>query len=198
MLLTREGDETVSLARRVAIANAAAADLFVSIHANALRNTRVNAVETYYFGAPADRETRRLAEQENADSGMAMGTFKELIGKLGDTLKQQESLALARSVQAGLLEGVMNRSSPPDVAVKVAPFVVLLGVEAPSVLAEITCISNTREAIRLATPEYRGAIAAALERGIVAYVSGRHLKAYGAIEHEQSSGEGENRGQGNG
>lgn len=200
VVLTREGDETVPLSKRVAIANTAGADLFVSIHANRLADARANAVETYYFGAPADEDAERLAEDENAGSGMAIGSFRELVTKLGDTLKSQESFALARQVQAGLLDGVMHRTGPPDAGVKVAPFVVLLGVEVPSVLAEVTCISSTREAVRLADGAYREEIAAALARGIAAYAAARNANGYpdGDSDHGQTISEGDYVGQGSG
>lgn len=198
VLLTRDGDETVSLAHRVEISNAAAADLFISIHANSLGDARANAVETYYFGAPADPDTWWLAKLENTESGMPIGTFRDLVATLGDTLKRQESLALARVVQTQLLEVVMRRTAPPGTGVKEAPFVVLMGVEAPSVLAEVTCISNRREAVRLAAPGYRQAIAEALARGIIAYIGGRNGQASGEAQHEQTISKGENGGYGNG
>ncbi|QLH37967.1 MAG: N-acetylmuramoyl-L-alanine amidase [Defluviicoccus sp.] len=128
VVLTRDDDKTVSLAHRVEISNAAAADLFISIHANSLGDARANAVETYYFGAPADGDTWRLAQQENAESGMPIGAFRELVATLGDTLKRQESVTLAHFVQTQLLAVVMRRTGPLGAGVKVAPFVVLMGL----------------------------------------------------------------------
>lgn len=203
VVLTRDDDKTVSLAHRVEISNAAAADLFISIHANSLGDARANAVETYYFGAPADGDTWRLAQQENAESGMPIGAFRELVATLGDTLKRQESVTLAHFVQTQLLAVVMRRTGPLGAGVKVAPFVVLMGVEAPSVLAEVTCISNGREAARLAAPAYRQAIAEALGRGLIAYIDQRNGgqrngQSSGEAQHEQSISKGENGGYGNG
>ena len=110
-----------------------------------------------------------------------MAEFRELIAGLGDTLKQQESRKLASHIQKNVYEtlGRDNRNII-NVGIKTAPFVVLLGAEIPSVLAEVTCISNTEEEARLATPAYRDKIAGALERGILSY-----LKQSGQPDRQQ-------------
>lgn len=188
--MTRSRDKSVSLARRVAIANETSADLFVSIHVNRLLKSHVNAVETYYFGAPPDAETRALAELENQGSELPLSAFRDLVARLGNTLKRQESRALAESIQASLVRASGTETDIFDSGTKVAPFVVLLGVDAPSILAEIACLSNPFEAQHLATAKYRKLIAERLFDGIIRYLTDRKLNAYGAVSHGPNSLEG--------
>jgi N-acetylmuramoyl-L-alanine amidase len=171
VLLTRDRDVKMSLKERVAFAAEQGADLFVSIHVNALPEQPVNLVETYYFGPSADDRSLELAEQENRGSDYAVADFQSLIQKIGNTLKTQESRQLAADVQAALVSNFRQQEGRIiDAGIKTAPFVVLLGVDVPSVLAEVSCISNADEERRLATGEHRSGIAAAIERGIIRYL----------------------------
>jgi N-acetylmuramoyl-L-alanine amidase len=128
-------------------------------------------IETYYFGPHDDERTRRLAEKENRTSGFSLASFERVIGKLKYQLKHQESKSLAASIQRNLYKHLKrNNHRLQDVGIKTAPFVVLLDANMPSVLAEVTCLNNPREAARLATPAYREHIAEYLEQGIVEYL----------------------------
>ncbi len=170
--LTRETDKTVSLSDRVKFANDIGADLFISIHVNALPKEDLNIIETYSFGPPADEETIQLAKQENADSMYSSGDFKKLIQKIGDTMKQQESIALATAIQRSLFANIKKYDK--DVhnwGVKAAPFMVLLDVEAPAVLTEISCITNQEEEKKLKTTDYREKIASFIEKGMIVYLA---------------------------
>ncbi len=188
VVMTRSGDETVSLARRAELANAAGADLFISIHVNSLPNGPFNIIETFYFGPPQDAATLKLAVAENQESEWPIGAFKTVIEKIGDTLKRQESLALARNIQASLYDNVKRHDADViDKGVKVAPFAVLLGVDAPSVLAEISCITDPREEAKLRTPEYREQVASFLEDGIVNYLAQRRLRTGGAARYDSKN-----------
>ena len=89
MLLTRDSDTFISLADRVKFANANGADLFISLHINALPQKEFNVTETYYFGPPSDLHTLRLAEQENRGSEILTGDFKNMIKKISNVLKEQ-------------------------------------------------------------------------------------------------------------
>ena len=171
VLLTRDDDRAVSLADRVAFADAADADLYVSVHVNALPDPSLAPVETYYFGVQADSAARALARAGNAGGDFSVAQFNAAVRRAGMDVKLQESRALARSVQRALVEGgaVPERA---DWGAKPAPFAVLLHTEAPAVLAEITALSNPAEEARLRTSERREAIAAALERGVLAYLRG--------------------------
>jgi N-acetylmuramoyl-L-alanine amidase len=171
VLLTRDRDRSMSLKERVTYAARQKADLFVSIHVNSLPQRPVNLVETYFFGPSADARAVALAEQENQGSDYAVADFHSLIQKIGDTLKTQESRELAADVQAALVGGLRQQDGDiTDAGIKTAPFVVLLGVDVPSVLTEVSCISNTAEESRLATEEHRRVIATSIKRGIIRYL----------------------------
>jgi N-acetylmuramoyl-L-alanine amidase len=171
VLLTRTDDSFISLADRVAFANQHRADLFISLHINALPQKEFNVTETYYFGPPSDIHTLRLAEQENRGSEIKTGDFKDMIKKIGNVLKEQESATLAATIQHNLFSNLKKYDRIiADRGTKIAPFVVLLGVEAPSVLVEISCISKNEEETNLNNPAYRKKITASLEKGINAYL----------------------------
>ncbi|PKN63567.1 MAG: hypothetical protein CVU57_18495 [Deltaproteobacteria bacterium HGW-Deltaproteobacteria-15] len=171
VLLTRESDRTMPLAKRVQFARDNRADLFISLHVNALPNQSVNVVETYYFGPPLSAETLRLAEQENKESHYAVQELSAIIQDFGNTVKRQESAMLAASIQESLCRNVKNHDAGVlDVGIKMAPFVVLSQVEAPSVLVEISCLTKEKEEAKLASEKYREEIASFLEEGILGYL----------------------------
>jgi N-acetylmuramoyl-L-alanine amidase len=176
ILMTRDADVWVSLRDRVHFANVNQADLFISIHVNAIETSEINIIETYYFGAQAaDEQALRLAAVENRGSEYLMAEFRGMIQKIGDTFKQQESQLLAAAIQENLYRHVREESGySMSRGIKTAPFIVLLGAEMPSVLAEITCISNPEEERKLADPQRREQFASYLEGGIVNYLNRSH------------------------
>ena len=170
VLLTREDDRKVFLKERVAFAKASHADLFVSIHIDSLPPgaESVNYLETYYFGPHADQRSLELAEKENRESDYAMGDFRDVIARIGDTLKTEESRDLADSIHRHLFRDLKRiNHGLHDAGSKTGPFVVLLGVDVPSVLVEVSCISNKAEEARLGRP------ADFLKAGIVEYLERR-------------------------
>ncbi len=179
VLMTREDDSSVPLEKRVALAQEAKADLFISIHLNYLPRRPTNIVETYYFGPSNDEKTIKLAEQENAGSEYGLSDFKEVMERLGKTMKLQESKEFAESIQANLF--LNSRKHSGDIqnrGVKRAPFVVLLGVDVPAVLAEVSCLSNREEERELHSESHRENIARYLAAGIFDYLN------KGALTHE--------------
>jgi N-acetylmuramoyl-L-alanine amidase len=176
VLLTREDDRKVFLKERVNFAKENQADLFISIHINSLPASAkpLNYVETYYFGPHTDQRSLELAELENRDSDYVMGDFRGVIARIGDTLKTEESKELAYSIHKRLYSNLKRRNRDLlDAGFKTGPFMVLLGVEVPSVLVEVSCISNKAEETRLIMPEYRDNVAAYLESGIEDYLEQR-------------------------
>jgi len=172
VLMTREDDLTVPLNKRVESAIAARTDMFVSIHLNYIPSKPINIIETYYFGPPSDEKTYKLAEQENAGSQYGLSDFKDIIGKIGHTLRLQESKELAVSIQKKLFRNMKDEDIEVyDFGVKRAPFVVLLGVDIPAVLAEVSCLSNREEEMKLNTEQHRENIASYLEAGILDYIN---------------------------
>jgi N-acetylmuramoyl-L-alanine amidase len=179
VLMTREDDSSVPLHKRVALTQEAKADLFISIHLNYLPRKPTNIIETYYFGPSNDEKTLRLAKQENAGSEYGLSDFKEVMEKLGKTMKLQESKEFAKSIQANLF--LNSRKHSEDIqnyGVKRAPFVVLLGVDVPAVLAEVSCLSNDEEERELSSETHRENIARYLTDGILDYLN------KGAITYE--------------
>jgi N-acetylmuramoyl-L-alanine amidase len=170
VVLTRTGDETVSLKERAEIANASRADIFISIHINWLPDRNARGVETYYLGTTDDPFLTRLAAAENRDSGFSMADFRSLLEGVYADVRQDESSKLASGLQTSLYE-TLRAENPQIVSrgVMTAPFVVLVATEMPAVLAEVACLSNDREARLLAIPRYRQRIAEALFGGITSY-----------------------------
>ncbi len=172
VLMTREQDVTLPLNQRVESANSNRADLFISIHLNYLPTRPINIIETYYFGQPYDDSTLKLAEKENAGSHYNLSEFKEIIEKIGETMKLQESKKLATSIQKNLfLNSKRHNVKVYDFGIKRAPFIVLLGVDVPAVLAEVSCLSNKTEETELNTERHRENIAHYLEAGILDYLN---------------------------
>lgn len=171
ILLTRDEDTRVSLRDRTGFANSHEADLFVSIHVNWLPEEPVTSVETYYFSPDADDRALQLAHRENEDSEYTVAEFNEMLSSVGHTMKLQESKRLAESIQRSLYGNVSRISDKVENwGVKQAPFVVLLGSRAPSILAEIACLSNKEDELKLNTDEYRENLAIFLEEGIINYL----------------------------
>jgi len=171
IILTRDRDVNVPLKRRVGFANENGADLFISIHVNYILVEPVMIIETYFFGAQADEEAMRIAERENQGSEYVMAEFRAMIEKISDNFKHQESRSLALCIQESLFRSIRHKNATAaNRGIKSAPFVVLLGANMPSVLAEVTCISNKKEEEKLADPAYREEIAGYLEGGIADYL----------------------------
>ncbi|MHB8881808.1 MAG: N-acetylmuramoyl-L-alanine amidase family protein [Thermodesulfovibrionales bacterium] len=179
IVLTRDSDTTLTLNRRVELAKASKADLFLSIHLNYLPSRPINIIETYYFGPSSDPKILKLAEQENTESSYGNSDFREIIGKIGDTMKLQESKEFAASIQKKLFMNIRKETGTAyNFGVKRAPFVVLLGVDVPSVLAEVSCLSSREEEVQLNTESHRENIARYLELGILDYLN------KGEVTHE--------------
>lgn len=177
VVLTRERDEFVPLERRVELANASRADLFVSIHINSIPRPERLGVETYYLGRAGDRSGEALAEKENAGSGYSLSDFRKLLEEVYSGVRLSESERFARSLQRGLFSALHRTNADlADRGVKTAPLVVLAGTSMPAILAEVSCLSNREEAGRLASPDYRATIARALAEGIGVYTKGRETR----------------------
>jgi N-acetylmuramoyl-L-alanine amidase len=142
------------------------------VHLNYLPSKPINIIETYYFGPASDDKIQKLVEQENAGSEYGLSDFREMIGKIGETLKLQESREFATAIQKNLfVNSRLHDGAVYDFGIKRAPFVVLLGVEVPAVLAEVSCLSNSQEEKELSTEAHRENIARYLEAGIMDYLN---------------------------
>ncbi|MGB8579592.1 MAG: N-acetylmuramoyl-L-alanine amidase [Candidatus Sulfotelmatobacter sp.] len=173
VVYTRKDDTFIPLETRTAIANQARADLFVSIHANSSHDSAARGVETYYLNFTSSPEALEVAARENAVSEKSIYELQDLVKKIALKEKIEESREFAGDVQSSLHSGLAMKSPAiRDRGVKKAPFIVLIGANMPSILAEISFVSNPTDEHRLATSEYRERIAESLYRGIAKYVNG--------------------------
>jgi N-acetylmuramoyl-L-alanine amidase len=173
VVYTRKDDSFVPLETRTAIANQERADLFISIHANSSRDPGARGVETYYLNFTSSPEALEVAARENAVSEKSIYELQDLVKKIALKEKIEESREFAGDVQQSLHSGLALKSPAiRNRGVKKAPFIVLIGANMPSILAEISFVSNPADEHRLETAEYRRRIAESLYRGIAKYVNG--------------------------
>ena len=170
VVLTRRTDEFIPLEERTAIANRGAADLFLSIHANASARAEARGVETYFLNFATNPEAEKVAARENATSAQTMGTLPAILKAIALNNKLDESRELASIVQTQLVRKLRTQNKTVrDLGVKQAPFVVLIGAQMPSILAEISFITNRSDATWLKQAAYRQQIAQALYDGVIKY-----------------------------
>jgi len=170
VVLTRRTNEYLSLEERTEIANNEGADLFLSIHANASANATARGVETYFLNFALNPQAEAVAARENAASGKTMNSLPQILKAITLNNKLNESRDFAASVQRALVRGMRPKNKMlRDLGVKQAPFMVLIGAAMPSVLAEISFVTNRNEARLLKTPAYRQRIAESLLAGVLRY-----------------------------
>jgi N-acetylmuramoyl-L-alanine amidase len=173
VVYTRKDDTFIPLETRTAIANREQSDLFVSIHANSSHDSSARGIETYYLNFTSNPDAMEVAARENAVSEKSVHELGDLVKKITLKEKIEESREFAGDVQESMHNGIAAKGSGiKDRGVKKAPFIVLIGANMPSILAEISFVSNPTDERKLETPEYRQKIAESLYRGIQKYVSG--------------------------
>jgi len=170
VIQTRRTNAFVPLEERTEIANRSGADIFLSIHANASSDRRARGVETYFLNFAPTAEAETIAARENAASTRSMRQLPELVRAIALNNKLDESRDLARLVQESLFAQVRKSDKRArNLGVKQAPFMVLVGAQMPSILTEISFLTNLQDAGLLATERYRQQIAEALLAGITRY-----------------------------
>ena len=158
IIYTRSDDTFIPLETRTAIANKAQADLFLSIHANSSPDASARGVETYYLNFTSSPDALETAARENAVSNQSIHQLSDLVKKITLRDKIDESREFASDVEQSLYSGLAKGNGGlKDRGVKKAPFVVLIGANMPSILAEISFVSNPRDAEQLRQPDYRPA-----------------------------------------
>ena len=183
VVLTRRTDEFLQLQERTAIANREGADLFLSIHANASANAQARGIETYFLNFANTMSAAAVAARENAASGQAMGALPDIVKSIALNNKLDESRDFATQVQKAMVERLRpTNRTVKDLGVKQAPFVVLIGAAMPSVLAEISFVTNAQEARLLKGGPYRQRIADALFAAIRKYQGS--LRTATAVAHQ--------------
>ncbi|HEV8416004.1 MAG TPA: N-acetylmuramoyl-L-alanine amidase [Bryobacteraceae bacterium] len=169
VLLTRADDTYVPLEGRTKIANDAKADLFLSIHANSSPVKSVTGVETYYLNFTTSRGALDLAARENATAESSIFDLKDVLEKIALKDKIDESREFASRLQTSLFTLTKSTTPAKNRGIKKAPFVVLIGAQMPSVLAEIGFLTNATDEALMRKTEHRQKIAEALYKGIAAY-----------------------------
>ena len=170
VILTRRTDVYVDLDERTAIANRESADLFLSIHANAARNTAAHGVETYYLSFASSPDAEAVAARENSASTRAMHNLPDIIKSIALNNKLDESRDLAAMVQEAMVTRMRgSKKDLRNLGVKKAPFVVLIGAGMPSVLAEVSFLTNRPEAQLLKSSGYKQRIAESLHEAVMKY-----------------------------
>jgi len=173
VIYTRQDDTFIPLETRTAIANREQADLFISIHANSSHDAGARGVETYYLNFTSSPEALEVAARENAVSEKSIHELQDLVKKIALKEKIDESREFASDVQDSLYGGLsLSNAGIRNRGVKKAPFIVLIGANMPSILAEISFVSNPTDERKLETPEQRQRVAEGLYRGVARYASG--------------------------
>ncbi len=177
VVMTRRTDVYLTLQERTDIANKEQADVFVSVHANALPSVkRTSGFEIYLMALPTDKdaltlariENRELAEESHAGQASDRRTevLLQILGDMQQNNKISESTGLAEALfAAGKGDGI------PMKRVAQAPFFVLRGAGMPAVLLETGFVTNATEAKLLAHPGYQARIAEAMAAGVAKYLN---------------------------
>jgi N-acetylmuramoyl-L-alanine amidase len=179
VVYTRKDDTFIPLEQRTAIANEAKADLFISIHANSSHDEAARGIETYYLNFATSEESMEVAARENALSQESLHDLQDIIKKIARNEKVEESKELASDIQDSLTHRLQLVSqNERNRGVKKAPFVVLIGANMPSVLSEISFISNPSDERLLKKTDQRQRVADGLYRGIASYLESLNSLSY--------------------
>jgi N-acetylmuramoyl-L-alanine amidase len=178
IVFTRSDDTFIPLEDRTRIANEAKADLFISIHANSSPDHGARGIETYYLNMKGSAEAMAVAARENAVSQQGIHDLEEVVKKIARTEKIDESRELAEDVQESLSKRIQKTTKPvKNRGVRKAPFVVLIGADMPSILTEISFLSNPTDEQLLKKPEYRQRVAEGLYQGVSDYLQSMNSMA---------------------
>jgi N-acetylmuramoyl-L-alanine amidase len=179
VIYTRKDDTFVPLEERTAIANEAKADLFISVHANSSHDAAARGIETYYLNFATSEESMAVAARENALAQSSLHDLQDIIKKIARNEKVEESKELASDIQDSLTHRLQLVSQDErNRGVKKAPFVVLIGANMPSVLSEISFISNPSDEKLLRKTDQRQRVADGLYRGIASYLESLNSLSY--------------------
>jgi N-acetylmuramoyl-L-alanine amidase len=171
IVYTRSDDTFIPLEERTNIANEAKADLFISVHANSSPDHAARGVETYYLNLKGSPEAMEVAARENAASDHGVHDLQDLVKQIARTEKIDESKELAEDIQDSLSRRMQKTAKPmKNRGVRKAPFVVLIGADMPSILTEISFLSNPADEALLKKPEHRQRIAEGVFQGMSNYL----------------------------
>jgi len=171
VLLTRDEDTFVPLARRTSYANRRKADAFISIHLNASPSHKLRGLEAYYLDTTDDEASRLLAQRENGIvPGGDMDDLSYILSDLIQSGKLEGSVELTHHVESSVAASA--RGKHRDIVthgVKKGPFFVLVGAHMPCSLIELFFIDNPQDGSKLATEEFRTILANGLADGLIRF-----------------------------
>ncbi|HWZ96410.1 MAG TPA: N-acetylmuramoyl-L-alanine amidase [Candidatus Dormibacteraeota bacterium] len=171
VVYTRPDDTFIPLEERTRIANEAKADLFISIHANSSHDAQARGIETYYLNLKGSAEAMEVAARENASSSDGIHDLEDIVKRIARTEKIDESKEFAQDVQDSLSKNVQKSAKlVKNRGVRKAPFVVLIGADMPSILTEISFLSNPSDEKMLKQPEHRQRVAEGIYQGVAGYL----------------------------
>lgn len=180
VIFTRTDDTFIPLKERTDLANERKADLFLSIHANSSQNHEDRGVETYYLNLRADPGALEVAARENATAQETEGDLQDLVEKIARNEKIEESRKFAEDIQDSLSRHIQSTAKTvKSRGLRRAPFMVLVGANMPSVLAEISFLSNPSDEQLLKKDEYRQGLAEGLYQGVESYLQSLNSVTYG-------------------
>ena len=178
--MTRGDDRFLTLGQRTRIADRKDADVFISIHANAISNKdhfeMTEGIETYFLQKTGDKKSQRIAARENASVLQGTDALSKdvIIDSVLNGPKIVESNKLAIDVQRNVMKRIRSKyRDAKDGGVRPAPFYVLVGASRPSILVEVGYITNTKERTRLFTSDYQERISKGIVEGVNRYLDNR-------------------------
>lgn len=173
VLLTRERDIFIPLRERVEFARKHNADLFLSLHADAMQNRRIRGLSVYTLSQKAsDAEAGQLADRENkADliAGMDLSHESAEVTNILIDLAQRETLNLSAGFATTAVDELGRETQLLNNTHRFAGFAVLKAPDIPSILVELGYLSHGEEERALRRPEYRAKLASALTRSVDRY-----------------------------
>ncbi|MCK3686396.1 N-acetylmuramoyl-L-alanine amidase [Maribellus sp. YY47] len=177
VVYTRKTDVFIPLHKRAEIANKSNADLFISIHANAVEQSYVYGTETFVLGQHRSQDNLEVAKKENSvilleddytntyEGFDPNSSESYIMFELVQDEYKEQSISLANIVQNEFRERAMRK----DRSVKEAGFLVLRRTTMPGVLIETGFLSNSSERNYLSSPGGRANIASAIFRAFKTY-----------------------------
>jgi N-acetylmuramoyl-L-alanine amidase len=179
VVYTRSDDTFIPLEERTNIANQAKADLFISIHANSSQDHAARGIETYYLNLRGSPEAMEVAARENATSSQGIHDLQDVVRQIARTEKIDESKEFAEDVQNSLSSKIQKSAKTvKNRGVRKAPFVVLIGADMPSILTEISFLSNPADEKLLKQPEQRQHVAEGIFSGVTSYLESLNSVAF--------------------
>lgn len=174
--LTRNNDTFIKVMDRTILANEKNADLFISIHTNAVPKEKANEVEgieTFFLSPARSERAKRVAALENkTDIREMSNSSKDVFLESLNRPRITASHKFAIDVQAGILQSTRSKYKDiTDSGVREGPFWVLVGAQMPSILVELGYISHPTESKRLYDKAYQQLLANGIANGVDSYFS---------------------------